>query len=81
MGWLSMPSEVNRIWWFVPSTHGSYTLHIEDENELENQRSYDLRLKPDPAPAVKLERPSPTRDSLSMLPTAEVPTLARSSMP
>ncbi len=58
---------------FQPATHGQYTIHFEDENGLEGQRPYDLRLKPDPAPQVKLERPSPTRDSLSLMPTAEVP--------
>ncbi|MFO0842914.1 MAG: hypothetical protein U0797_11040 [Gemmataceae bacterium] len=58
---------------FRPSTNGSYGLHFEDEHELENSRSYELRLRLDPAPAVKLERPSPTRDVLSVLPTAELP--------
>lgn len=58
---------------FQPSTNGMYGLHFEDEHELENSRSYEMRLRIDPAPNVKLERPSPTRDVLSVLPTAELP--------
>lgn len=58
---------------FRPVIHGSYTLHFEDENDLENSRQYELRIKADPAPVVKLERPSPSRDVLSVLPDADIP--------
>ena len=58
---------------FRPALHGMYVVHFEDENELENSRTYELRLHPDPAPVVRLDRPSPTRDVLTVLPTAELP--------
>ncbi|MGL4552588.1 MAG: hypothetical protein ACRC33_15555, partial [Gemmataceae bacterium] len=58
---------------FRPVVHGNYTLHFEDENELLNARQYELRIKPDPSPVVKLERPSPSRDVMTVLPDAEVP--------
>jgi hypothetical protein len=58
---------------FRPALHGSYILHIEDDHELENSRQYELRIKPDPAPVVRLERPSPSRDALNVLPDAELP--------
>src|SRR5262249_11343580 len=59
---------------FQPALHGSYTIYFEDENELVNSRTYELRLRPDPAPLVRLERPSLARDMLStVLPTAELP--------
>lgn len=62
---------------FRPSTNGYYGLHFEDEHELVNSRTYELRLRLDPAPVVKLERPSPARDVLQVLPTAELPLLVR----
>jgi len=58
---------------FTPSVSGMYSLHFEDETGLRNSRLYELRLHPDPAPTVHLERPSPSRDILSVLPTAELP--------
>jgi hypothetical protein len=58
---------------FTPVTHGQYTIHFEDTHDLEGARPYDLRLRPDPAPTVKLERPSPARDSQSVVPDAELP--------
>ncbi len=58
---------------FRPALHGMYSVHFEDENELENSRTYELRLRPDPAPVVRLDRPSPTRDVLTVLATAELP--------
>src|SRR5262249_9365307 len=57
---------------FTPTVNGMYALHFEDESGLRNSRLFELRLHPDPAPAVNLERPSPSRDSLSVLPTAEL---------
>jgi hypothetical protein len=58
---------------FRPALHGMYVVHFEDENELENSRTYELRLRPDPAPVVRLDRPSATRDVLTVLPTAQLP--------
>jgi hypothetical protein len=57
---------------FTPRVNGTYSLHIEDDSGLGFQRTFELRLRPDPAPTVKLERPSPTRDVLSVLPTASL---------
>ncbi len=58
---------------FMPTINGMYVLHFEDETGLRNRRLYELRLHPDPAPAVHLERPSPSHDILNVLPTAELP--------
>jgi hypothetical protein len=58
---------------FTPPISGMYALHFEDETGLRNSRLFELRLHPDPAPAVRLERPSPSRDILQVLPTAELP--------
>jgi hypothetical protein len=58
---------------FTPAVNGMYALHFEDETDLHNNRLFELRLHPDPAPTVSLERPSPSRDILSVLPTAELP--------
>ncbi|HTU89828.1 MAG TPA: hypothetical protein VMF69_07015 [Gemmataceae bacterium] len=58
---------------FTPTVNGMYALHFEDETGLHNSRLFELRLHPDPAPAVHLEHPSPARDILSVLPTAELP--------
>jgi hypothetical protein len=57
---------------FVPVVRGMYGLHFEDETGLGNTRLFDLRLQPDPAPTVTLERPSPARDNLSVLADAEI---------
>jgi hypothetical protein len=58
---------------FKPTLSGMYSLHFEDETGLRNSRLFELRLHPDPAPTVHLERPSPSRDILQVLPTAEMP--------
>ncbi len=58
---------------FTPTVNGMYSLHFEDETGLHNSRLYELRLHPDPAPVVHLERPSSSRDILTVLPTAELP--------
>lgn len=57
---------------FTPTLSGMYVLHFEDETGLHNSRLFELRLHPDPAPTVHLERPSPSRDILQVLPTAEL---------
>jgi hypothetical protein len=59
---------------FRPSVHGSYVLHFEDDLSLANSRTFELRLRPDEAPSVRIDRPSPSRDMLNtVLPTAELP--------
>jgi len=62
---------------FQPAINGSYTLHFEDENELSNSRTYELRLRLDPAPTVRLERPAPSLDVLNVLPTASLPVVVQ----
>src|SRR5579883_155735 len=57
---------------FAPTISGMYALHFEDETGLRNSRRFELRLHPDPAPTVHLERPAPSRDILQMLPDAEL---------
>ncbi len=57
---------------FLPRIRGMYALHLEDATGLSNVRLFDLRLFPDPAPTVNLERPSPTHDSLEVLPDADI---------
>jgi hypothetical protein len=57
---------------FMPRINGFFDLRFEDESGLSNNKLYELRLKPDPAPTVRLERPSPARDILSVLPEAEL---------
>jgi hypothetical protein len=59
-----------RLW---PRTSGMYALHFEDETGLANSRLFELRVFADPPPTVTLERPSPTRDLLDMLPDADLP--------
>jgi hypothetical protein len=55
---------------FLPRVAGMYALNFEDESGLGASRLFELRLRPDPAPTVQLERPSPARDLLSVLPEA-----------
>ncbi len=58
---------------FRPRVNGSYALHLEDDSGLGGHRVFELRLKPDPAPTVHLNRPAPSRDVLSVLASAELP--------
>jgi hypothetical protein len=58
---------------FRPRVNGMYALHVEDDSSLGGHRLFELRVKPDPAPAVRLDRPSPARDILTVLPSAELP--------
>jgi hypothetical protein len=55
---------------FLPRVAGMYALYIEDDSGLSASRLFELRLRPDPAPTVQLERPSPARDLLSVVPEA-----------
>jgi hypothetical protein len=57
---------------FLPWFNGVYALRFEDETGLGSTRLYDLRLVPDPAPLVTLERPAAGLDSLYLLPGAEI---------
>src|SRR5262249_32329973 len=57
---------------FRPHASGMYALHFEDESGLGNMRLFELRVQPDPAPLVTLERPSPRRDILELLPDADI---------
>jgi hypothetical protein len=56
---------------FLPRVSGLYVLHFVDDIGLHNSRLFELRVVPDPAPVVNLERPTPSRDSLALLPEAE----------
>jgi hypothetical protein len=56
---------------FLPHIRGMYALHFVDESGLRNTRLFDLRIYPDPAPLVTLERPSQSHDSLELLPKGE----------
>lgn len=58
---------------FQPVLPGSYVVWFVDEHELENSRQFELRIRPDPAPVVRLERPSPSKDALNVLPDAQLP--------
>jgi hypothetical protein len=57
---------------FVPRLPGPYALRIEDETGLGTTRMFDVRVQSDPAPVVTMERPSAGRDSLLVLPDADV---------
>src|SRR5205085_5333231 len=57
---------------FVPRLAGPYTFRFEDETGLGTTRMFDIRVTPDPAPNVTLERPSAGRDSLLVVPDADV---------
>jgi hypothetical protein len=58
---------------FRPLLAGEYLLHLENSLGLRGSRPYELRLRPDPAPLVQMERPSPTKDLLIALPGADLP--------
>ncbi len=58
---------------FRPWLAGDYLLHLEDDTGLRGSRSFELRLRPDPAPLVVLERPSAGRNLLLALPAASIP--------
>ena len=64
---------------FVPRVPGLYALRFEDETGLGGTRLFDFRVQPDPAPSVTLERPAPGKDSLTVLPDAEITLQARAT--
>jgi DNA repair exonuclease SbcCD ATPase subunit len=57
---------------FVPRVSGAMLLRFEEESALGNTRLFDVRVRPDPAPAVNLERPSRSHDNGDLLRDAEV---------
>jgi hypothetical protein len=57
---------------FIARVSGTFALHFEDEMGLRNLRFVELRTLADPAPLVHLERPSRSRDSLEVLPDADI---------
>ncbi|WP_020472252.1 hypothetical protein [Zavarzinella formosa] len=57
---------------FVPRVSGPYVFRFEDETGLGTTRLLDLRVHPDPAPAVTLERAINGRDQMIALPEAEI---------
>ncbi len=58
---------------FHPHLSGMYALHFVDQTGLPGTpRKFELRVFPDPAPIVTLERPSPIHDSLTVTPDAKI---------
>jgi hypothetical protein len=57
---------------FIPRVPGPYAFRFEDETGLGTTRMFDIRVTPDPAPTAVLIRPSPSTDSLLVLPDAEL---------
>ncbi len=58
---------------FLPRVAGLYVLTLEDETGLRSApRVFELRLRQDPPPIVRLERPSAGRDVLSVLPNGKL---------
>jgi hypothetical protein len=55
---------------FVPPISGNYVLHFRDDTGLQNSRMFELNVFADPSPVVTLERPTPARDNLIVLPDA-----------
>src|SRR5262249_18491707 len=77
-GWGPGPAEIGRDprqfrVRFSPCVSGHYALHLEDDIGLSSTRYFELRVQNDPAPEVKMQRPSASRDVLSVLPAASLP--------
>lgn len=66
---------------FAPRLPGPYALRFEDDTGLGGTRLLDVKVFPDPAPAVTLERPSPTLDSLNVTPQAVLRAFGRAEDP
>jgi hypothetical protein len=58
---------------FTPRAAGFYALHFVDDLGLANYRLFELRLKADPPPDVKMLRPPASSEALPMLATTDVP--------
>src|SRR5262249_15044520 len=57
---------------FVPRLSGTYLLSVVDATGIGGSSEFDVRVLPDPAPRVTLERPAAARDSLAVLPDAVI---------
>jgi hypothetical protein len=57
---------------FTPSLSGMYALKLTDESGLQGSRLIEIRLSPDPAPAIVLLRPALGRDSPMLVPDAKL---------
>jgi hypothetical protein len=66
---------------FTPRLSGPYAFRFEDETGLGSTRMLDIRVQPDPAPLVALERPAPGRDPMMLLPGGSFNLQARVSDP
>jgi hypothetical protein len=62
---------------FDPPLSGLYSLRFTDEAGLTGVQKLDVRTFPDPAPVVALIRPTPSLDTLLLVPTATVTVRAR----
>jgi hypothetical protein len=58
---------------FRPYVSGLYFLRFADAAGLDGRRTIDLRVTPDPPPAVSMERPAASQGDLGFLPTATIP--------
>ncbi|MBN9523856.1 hypothetical protein J0H58_35995, partial [bacterium] len=58
---------------FTPAFSGMYAVRLTDRTGLTGVRLVEIRLTPDPAPAVSLLRPAAGRDPGLVVPTATVP--------
>ncbi|MFO0936420.1 MAG: hypothetical protein U0798_07920 [Gemmataceae bacterium] len=57
---------------FIPHGTGLHALKLTDDSGLTGTRLFDLRMYPDPAPTLSLDRPDPNQDALVLLPTAKI---------
>lgn len=62
---------------FTPRISGLYALQFTDTTGLPGLRLLDVRVLPDPAPFVVLDRPSAASDILTVTPAAKLPLRAR----
>jgi hypothetical protein len=62
---------------FTPRLSGVYALRFEDETGFGTTRLLDVKVVPDPAPQITLDRPNSSQDSLLVTPTATLPLKAR----
>ncbi len=58
---------------FQPAFSGTYTWKLTDTQGVTSTRYLDIRLIPDPLPAVTVSRPSEAHDPPMYLPTARIP--------
>jgi hypothetical protein len=58
---------------FIPAMSGMYILKMNDETGLSGSRLLDIRLTPDPAPVVAMQRPSVAKDPRVLTPSSFIP--------